>query len=63
MQQVQIKDVKKGEFIRRKPEAKTTYIKGDYDRSNKDYSCTSFDDINKEIFIKPNVKVWVGCTF
>ena len=34
MQQVQIKDVKKGEFIRRKPEAKTTYIKGDYDRSN-----------------------------
>ena len=63
MKQVQIKDVKKGEFIRRKPDARQTYIKGDYDRSNKDYSCINFDDINKEIFIKSTVKVWIGFTF
>ena len=63
MKKVQMRDVKKGEFIRRKPEAKATYIRGEYDRSNKDYSCTSFWNINKEIFIKPNTYVWIGFDF
>ena len=63
MKKVQMRDVKKGEFIRRKPEAKDTYIRGEYDRSNKDYSGTSFWNINKEIFIKPNTYVWIGFDF
>lgn len=63
MRQVQMRDIKKGEFIRRKPESKDTYIKGKYDRSNKDFSCTSFWDTNKEIFIKPTTKVWIDFTF
>ena len=63
MRQVQMRDIKKGEFIRRKPESKDTYIKGEYDRSNKIYSCTSFWNINKEIFIKPTTKVWIDFTF
>ena len=63
MKQVQIKDVKKGEFIRRKPEAKTTFIRGQYDRSMKDYSCTDFMDTNREIFLKGTAKVWIDFTF
>ena len=63
MKKVQIKEIKNGEFIRRQSDSKTTYIKGDYDRTNKDYSCINFDDINKEIFIKSTTKVWVGFTF
>ena len=63
MEQIQLKDVKKGEFIRRKADSKVTYIKGDYDRTNKDYSCINFDDINKELFIKGTTKVWIGFTF
>ena len=63
MKKVQIKEIKNGEFIRRQPDSKTTYIKGDYDRTNKKYSCINFDDINKEIFIKSTAKVWVGFTF
>ena len=63
MKQVQLKDVKKGEFIRRKPDAKTTFIRGQYNRSMKDYSCTDFMDTNREIFLKGTTKVWIGFTF
>lgn len=70
MKQVQLKDVKKGEFImidRFKPmrnaTSETVWIKGDYDRSNKDYSIINFGDMNREKFIKPTTKVWIGFTF
>ena len=63
MQQVQIKDVKKGDYFRRKPDAKTTYIRGQYDRTEKDYSCIDDMDINREIFLKGTTKVWVGFTY
>jgi len=61
---VQLKDVKKGEYIRLTRPAKTTYIRGDYVRDglNK-YSVINFDDMNKERFLKGSTKVWVGFTF
>ena len=63
MEQVQIKDVKKGDYFRRKPDAKTVYIRGQYDRTEKDYSCIDDMDINREIFLKGSTKVWVGFTY
>lgn len=69
MEEVQLKDVKKGEFIRRKPDAKTTYIRGEYVRLiwmtgvNYRYSCIDDMDINREIFLKGTTKVWVGFTY
>lgn len=63
MEQVQIKDVKKGDYFRRKPDAKTTYIRGQYDRTEKDYSCIDDMDMNREIFLKGSTKVWVGFTY
>ena len=70
MKLVQLKDVKKGEYIRLTNPAKTTYIRGDYNRigpkkwqgSNK-YSVINFDDMNKERCLKGSTKVWVGFTF
>ena len=59
----QIKNIKQGEFLVRKPDAKTVYIRGQYDRSSKSYSCIAFDDMNKEIFIKASKTVFVGFTF
>ena len=66
MEKVQIKNIKKGEFFKREVKgqpAEKVYIKGDYDRATKTYSCVAFDDINKEIFIKANKSVFVGFTF
>jgi hypothetical protein len=63
MQQLPLRDVKPGDFVRRKQDAKTTYVKGAYDRGSKTFSLTDFDDMNREIFLKPTTLVWVGFTF
>ena len=51
--------IKKGALIQRKPDSKKIYIKGDYDRSSKAYSLIDFDDINREIFLKPITYVYI----
>lgn len=63
MQSLPLRNVKPGEFVRRKQDAKTTYIKGGYDRASKTFSLTDFDDINREIFVKASTVVWVGFDF
>tara|TARA_R110000824_G_scaffold4128_5_gene19617 strand:- start:22 stop:228 length:207 start_codon:yes stop_codon:yes gene_type:complete len=68
MEQVQIKDVKKGEFIRRKPDAKTSFIRGEYVRDagwNREgrYFCSPDHDMNRGIYLKGTTKVWVGFTY
>jgi ribosomal protein L31E len=55
-----LKDLAKGEFIKRKPTAKKVYIKGEYDRGSKTYSVYDTDDINSEIFLRGTTKVWAG---
>ena len=44
-----VKDLKRGDFFTVKPienpTEKQVYIRGDYDRSTKKYTCTRFDDI------------------
>ena len=64
MKEVRLRAVKKGEFIRRKPDAKTTFKRGDYVREDgwNRYSLIEwFGD--KEIFLKGTTKVWIGFTF
>ena len=63
MEQTQIKNLKKGELIKRKADAKQVYIKGDYDRASKSFSCIDYEDINHEIFIKADKIVFYDFTF
>lgn len=58
-----IKNVAKGDYIKRKADSKIVYIRGDYDRSSKSYECYAFEDINKIIYIKANKPVFVGFDF
>ena len=60
-----IKNVKQGEFIRRKPEAKRTFTRDHYIREDgyNRYCCTDAEDIGRSIFLKPNTKVLVGFTY
>lgn len=59
-----LKDVKKGEFFRTtNNENGIVYVKGDYDRSDKKYSCYAWKDYNKEIFVKGNKNVFVDFTY
>lgn len=67
MIQTTIKELKKGEFFTFKeienPEERQVWIRGEYERSEKKYSCYKFSDTNHETFKKGTVKVWVGFTF
>jgi hypothetical protein len=60
---VALRNVPKGEFVRRKEGAKTTYRKGEYDRSMKAYCLTDWEDNSRDIYIKADKLVHVGFTF
>lgn len=55
-----IKNVIKGDYVKRKADAKTVFVLGDYDRSTKTYCLQDTDDINRCIYIKSNKTVFVG---
>lgn len=58
-----LRDVKPGEYFKRKPDARAVFVRGAYDRSSKRISATDFDDISRELFLKPDALVVVGFTF
>lgn len=63
MRQVKLKDVKQGEFIKRKADANKVYTRGDYDRSVKRFSCDDWDDISRNILLKGDALVFVDFEF
>lgn len=60
---MKLKDVKKGDFFKRKESAKKVYIKGDYDRETKTFECTECTDIGRSIFLKSSTMVFAGIEF
>ena len=61
MQTVQA--TKRGEYVKRKPEAKAVYIRGAYDAGSKRYELTDAEDINRSVWVKGSVSVVVGFTY
>lgn len=58
-----LRDVKPGEYFKRKPDARAVFVRGAYDRSSKRIGATDFDDINRELLLRPETPVFVGFTF
>jgi hypothetical protein len=54
-----MRDIPKGEYIRRK-ENSPILIKGDYDWASDTFCCSYVEDMNRETFIKAYKMVWVG---
>jgi hypothetical protein len=63
MQTLTLKQIPKGEFLMRKPNAKTVYIKGDYCRESKAYWIFKAEDINSGMLLKARTLVIVGFTY
>ena len=63
MQQVKLSAVKKGEFIKRKADARKVYIRGEFDRTEKKYRCDDWDDISRDVLLKGETMVFVGFDF
>ena len=61
---IQLKDVKKGEYIKRKPDSKKVHVKDDYCRQAGKYECLDTDDIwGNGILLKGTTIVWIGFTY
>lgn len=67
MYPVRIKDLKVGDYFLlspiENPTSRQVYVRGSYDRSSKTYSCSRFNDICSERFLKGTKLVYVDFTF
>ena len=64
---MKLRDLKKGEFFTLRPIAepqeKQVYIRGEYDRSTKKYTCTRFSDISDGRDFSGSRDVYTDFTF
>ena len=58
-----VSTLKRGEYIKRKADSKTVYIRGAYDAPSKTYSLIDAEDACREIFVKGSLMVFVGFTY
>ena len=68
MIKIELRKVKQGEYFRRKPMAKTEFIRGHYNRKNQydgfaNFACNDTEDMNREIFLKPSTMVYIEPTY
>lgn len=67
MEAIKLSELKQGEFFTLKPieypKESQVYIRGEYIRSEKKYSCIKFTDINCERFLLGNKEVYTDFIF
>ena len=63
----QVRQLKQGDFFTltkiEEPKETQVYIRGEYDRTTKKFSCYKFSDVNYERMLAPNKVVYTGFTF
>lgn len=64
---MKIRELKQGDFFTKKPienpKESQVWIRGDYDRAQRKYECTRFDDINTLCYLPGDKDVCIGFTF
>lgn len=58
-----LKDLPKGEFIKKTPGSKKVYRKGKYDRTYKVFRLDDMDDISRDVLVKGSAEVWAGFSY
>lgn len=58
-----LKSLKPGEFFKRKATSDIVYVKGPYDRTDKKFECTKWEDANAWILLKGTTQVVVDFDF
>jgi len=59
MQSIMLKDVPRGEFVKRKPEAKAVFTRGEYNKSAKKYTLEDEWDICRCVYLKGTTLVYI----
>ncbi len=58
---IALKDIKKGEYLKRKPDSKKIHIRDEYCREAKKYECMDTEDIwGSGVMLKGTTIVFVG---
>ena len=60
---VLLHEVKPGDFVKRKPDAKTVYVRGHFLHGENRYALSDFDDVNREIFLDRQTPVYIDFIF
>jgi len=60
MHTLDVKNIKQGEYVKRKADAKTVFVRGHYDAATKSYSLSDTEDFNREVFVKSGTQLFVG---
>ena len=55
-----VRQTPQGEYVKRKVDAKTVYIRQDYDRATKTFCLQDTADMNRCIYLKASAVVFVG---
>lgn len=55
-----LRNVKRGDYVKRKVDSKTVYQKGDYDKATKSFSLIDTEDHCREVFVKADKAVFIG---
>lgn len=63
MQIVTLRNVKPGDFVKRKADSKAVYVKQHYDKTTKSFCLVDVEDINRCIYVKADKPVVVGFTY
>ena len=63
MRYEKLKNVPRGEFLKRKPEHNKVSTRGEYDRSFKKYRIDDWEDISRDMLVDGEKLVWVGFTY
>lgn len=58
-----LRELPKGEFVKRSKTAKKVYRKGNYDKSTRCYELDDIDDISSYVLVKAGALVWAGFTY
>lgn len=64
MKRVKLNKLKQGDYFKLNPtETAPVWVRGEYDRFGKRYSCHHFDDVNHESLMKGDRNVYIDFEF
>lgn len=63
MKAIKLSAVRPNDYVKRKADSKSVYVKSDYDRGSKSFALVDCEDMNRCIMLKASTIVYVGFTY
>jgi len=63
MKTIELRDVKRGEFLKRRTDSIKIYRRGEYDREYGKYRCDDLADCSRDILLDGGTVVFIGFTY